>query len=213
MISIRVVASGSSGNFCIVGGNTAIDMGVPYKMFEPYKDEVKLVLLTHIHSDHFKASTIRRIAYEKPLIKFACGAFLAPALMDCGVRKDRIQILRPGMVYDFGICKVIPFELQHDVPNYGYKVHFDGGKVIYATDTRSMSGVVAKDYDWYLVEANYDDDEIWERMDAKAEVGVYAYERRVILNHLSKQKCDEWLERNMGPESQYIYMHRHGGMQ
>ena len=204
-----VIATGSTGNSVLVEKHILIDAGVPYKKIEPYINDIKLVLLTHEHSDHFRASTVRRMALEKPLLRFGCGPFLAPLLVKAGVPKQQIDMMQPKMLYGYGICNVIPVELVHDVPNYGYKLHFDKGKVFYATDTGSLSGVSAKGYDLYLVESNYDDAELKARMDAKIEVGVYPYEKRAMKYHLSRQKCDNWLYKNMGRNSEYVYLHCH----
>ena len=35
------------------------------------------------------------------------------------------------------------------------------------------------------------------------------YEDRVLKTHLSKQQADEWLYKNMGKYSSFIYMHTH----
>ena len=40
-------------------------------------------------------------------------------------------------------------------------------------------------------------------------LGIYSYEKDVIENHLSKEKCDRFLYENMGENSNYIYMHQH----
>ena len=40
--------------------------------------------------------------------------------------------------------------------NVGYRVLFDNYKVFYATDTRTLDGISARNYDLYLVEGNYD---------------------------------------------------------
>ena len=209
MINADVVRTGSSGNFCVIENSVAIDAGVPYKVVEPYMDRIKLLLLTHEHSDHFKPSTIRRMALEKPLLKIGCGPFLAKNVLDAGVRMNQIIVMHPRMVYECGIVNVIPEALFHDVPNYAYKLHFPKGKVFYATDTRSLGQIVAPSYDLYLIENNYKDEEIKARMDAKLSEGLYVYEERVIKNHLSEKRCNDWLYRNMGPRSEYVYLHRH----
>lgn len=38
---------------------------------------------------------------------------------------------------------------------------------------------------------------------------MYCYEIDAMLNHLSKEKCDQFLYENMGANSQYVYMHKH----
>lgn len=209
MVKANIVATGSSGNFAVIENVIAIDAGVSYVKVQPYLDKLKLVLLTHAHSDHFVVSTVRKMALEKPRLKFACGPFMVHKLKDASVPERNIVILRPNLLYEFGICNVIPFELEHDVKNYGYKIHFPWGKLFWATDMASLGGISAKGYDLYCVEANYEKDEIRARMDAKMEAGLYAYETRVLKYHMAREDCDNWLVRNVGPNSEYIYLHCH----
>lgn len=209
MIKCEIVATGSSGNFIVLEKKIAIDAGVSYVKVEPYMEDLKLVLLTHRHGDHFKPSTVRRMALEKPRLLFGCGPFMVKSLLEAGVPKRQIQVLNPKMLYPYGICQVIPVELEHDVPNYGYKIHFPRCKVFCATDMATLNGIVARDYDLYLVEANYQKDEIKARMDAKEAEGVYAYEHRVVKYHMSKEDCDNWLVKNVGPNSEFMYLHCH----
>ena len=208
-MKFEIIASGSKGNCVTLEDSVCIDVGVPFTKIEPFLDRIKLVLLTHEHGDHFKASTVRKIAFEKPLVRFGCGSFLKRYLVESGVSERQIDVLNPRLVYNYQFCKVSPVPLEHDVPNYGYKVFFPDGKAIYATDTASLSGIVAKDYDLYLVEGNYDEEEMQVRMDEKIANGQYVYEKRVLRTHLSRQQCDEWLSRNKGANSQFVYMHQH----
>lgn len=209
MIEYQVISTGSTGNAVVVGGAVLIDCGVPYKAVEPFVRDLKLVLLTHIHGDHFKVSTIRRIAAERPLVRFGAPEWLIKPLMDAGVNLKQMFLLKPGFQYGFGICDVIPVPLVHDVPNCGYKIHFPGGKMIYATDTVNMNGIEAREYDLYMIEANYEDEEILQRINDKKANGQYAYEYRVLKTHLSQSKCNDWIYQNAGPASEILYLHGH----
>lgn len=82
-------------------------------------------------------------------------------------------------------------------------------KAIYMTDTVTLEGITAKNYDLYLVEANYITEELEERIRSKEAAGEYVYEYRVKNVHLSKEKCDEWLLENVGEKSEAIYIHQH----
>ena len=99
--------------------------------------------------------------------------------------------------------------LAHNVPNCGYKLHFPAGKVFYATDTNNLNGITAWHYDLYMLEANYEDDEIKKRIAEKKANQEYAYEEQVLKNHLSKAKCDDFIYRNIGPDGEYVYLHCH----
>ena len=93
--------------------------------------------------------------------------------------------------------------------NAGYRVIFDDYKVIYATDTKTLEGISAKNYDLYLIEGNYDEDEIEERIKQKQQECKFVYEFRARENHLSKQQASEFLLENMGENSEYVFMHQH----
>ena len=205
-----IISTGSKGNAVILNGEILIDCGVPYKSIKPYVKDLKLVLLTHIHSDHFKPETIRKLASERPTLRFGCGKWLAQSLIACGVQKWRIDVYPPNIrnryTKDFEIA-MIP--LIHNVQNCGYKLHINGEKIFYATDCNSLDGIDAKDYDLYMVEANYEDSEIQERIAEKEANGEYVYEYQVLHNHLSKQKADDFIIRNQGESSRFVYLHGH----
>lgn len=208
-ISFEIISTGSKGNAVVIENNVLIDCGVPFKAIRHVAGNLKLVLLTHIHSDHFNPTTIRRLAFERPTLRFGCGRWLVSDLRSCGVEAANIDILDCNVSYGYGICNVISFRLNHNVPNCGYKLHFQHGKVFYATDTNDLNGITARNYDLYLVEANYTDEEIRERISAKKETGEYAYERQVLQNHLSKAKCDDFIYKNIGRGGEYVYLHGH----
>lgn len=209
MIPFEIISTGSQGNAVVINNIILIDCGVNFKALEPYYRALKLVLLTHIHSDHFNKTAIKLLARNRPTLRFACGKWLVPDVIDCGVNKANIDVVEFNTLYNYGVCNVIPFPLVHDVPNCGWKIHFPIGKVIYATDTNNLNGVTARDYDLYLIEANYIDEEIQEKIREKEANGEFAYERRVLRTHLSKAKCDNFIYSNIGSHGQYVYMHTH----
>ena len=208
-MDFHIINSGSDGNSVVLEKNILIDAGVAYKKIEPFMGDLKLVLLTHEHLDHFKASTIRRMALEKPLLRFGCGPFLVQKLVKAGVAKQQIDVLQPRMMYGYGVCNIIPVEAHHDVPCYGYKIHYPHGKVFYMTDTGNMAGIIAKDYSLYLLEANYKETELKARMDEKIANGEYAYEQRSMRFHLSERQANDWLYKMMGRNSEYVFLHQH----
>ena len=209
MIDYHVISTGSQGNAVLINGAVLIDCGVSFRAVEPFLKGLKLVLLTHIHGDHFRSSTVRRIAAERPTVRFGAPKWLAGPLLEAGVRVSQVDLLEAGKMYDYGLAKVIPVPLVHDVPNCGYKLHLPGGKMIYATDTSSLDGIDAPNYDLFMVEANYADEEIRKRIEEKLAAGQYVYEFRVLGTHLSKAKCDDFFYRNVGPASELVYLHMH----
>lgn len=209
-IRYNIISTGSKGNALVLEDIILIDCGVSFtKLKEVYK-KIRYVLLTHIHSDHFNKTTIRRLAIERPTLRFGCCKWLVDDLIACGVSKKNIDVYEIGNKYAYGDdLKVEPILLYHNVEQCGYRVFINGYKTIYMTDTNSVEGISAKDYDYYFVEANYTEENIEERIQAKEVLGMYCYEKDAMLNHLSKEKCDRFLLENMGESSKYEYMHVH----
>lgn len=203
----KIIKTGSQGNAVVLNENILIDCGVTYKALTSVKRALNVVLLTHIHSDHFNKTTIKQLARDRPILRFACCEWLVNDLKECGVQN--IDVMQVGRTYDYGAFKVSPIVLYHDVPQCGWRVFIGGEKAIYMTDTGTLSGITAKDYDLYLVEANYIEEEIQAKIREKQESGQYIHEYRVMKTHLSKEQCDEWLLENMGEGSEFIYLHQH----
>lgn len=208
-MNYNIISSCSTGNATIIKDIVLIDCGVSFKKLENYYKNLKLVLLTHIHSDHFNKNTIKRLAIERPTLRFACCEWLLTPLLEYGVSRRNIDILQIGTKYDYKLFKVVPIKLYHDVPQCGYRVLFDNYKVIYMTDTKTVEGITAKNYDLYLIEANYEDDELDERIRKKQKNNEYCYEYRVRDTHLSKTQATDFLLNNMGNNSEYVFMHKH----
>ena len=219
-MQVDILTSGSSGNATIINGEILIDCGMSYSALEEYKDSLKLVLLTHAHSDHFRESTIQKLAKERPTVRFATPTYLVAKLVQCGVRKSNIDVLEYEKWTRYTESLAVKmFDLPHGsyaknvqkniaVENVGYKLEIGKNKIIYATDTSSMDGVKAKGYDLYLIEANYSERELAERVAEATRNGEFTHEKYSRLNHLSKEKCDAWLAKNMGENGQIVYMHK-----
>ena len=211
-MNYKIIESGSSGNATIVEDVILIDCGISFKKLQPYYENLKLVLLTHIHSDHFNKATIKKLASLRPTLRFGCCEWLAEELIKCGVDKRNIDLYTPfeGMRYGLGFA-IESFNLKHDVQNCGWKILFDDGfKYFYATDTCSLDNVEAKGFDMYFIEGNYEDQSELERRKQKhISNGEFYYEDRVEKTHLSQVQAMEWLSENMGENSQYIFMHQH----
>ena len=210
MIGYRIISTGSCGNAVVINKEILIDVGVSYKKINAHTEQLQLVLLTHCHSDHFNKFTIHRLAKERPTLRWGCPTYLVGALMVCGVDKRNIDVMEWGRKYDYGTVKIIPLKLYHNVPNTGYKLHFrNGERMIFATDTGHLEGIVAKNYDLYMLEANYTAEQLKERIEEKVATGEYVYEHDAARNHLSKEQCDDFIMRNIGAKGQYVYLHQH----
>lgn len=209
-MTFEIIATGSKGNAVLLECGVLLDCGVPFRKLEGHVRELRLVLLTHEHGDHLNRKTLKRLRQERPMLRFGCGPWLAPILLECGIPAARIDVMEHGQVYSYGDMKVWTYPLRHDVPNCAWAVEAGGEKGLYATDTGSMDDVQAPGFDLYLIEANHTEDEIRERIRKKEETGEFVYEYRAMEGHLSREKADEWLSRNVKPfDSQVVYLHQH----
>ena len=62
-MTCNVIATGSQGNAVVLDGTILLDCGVPFGALEEVCQDLSLVVLTHIHGDHFRPETIKRLAF------------------------------------------------------------------------------------------------------------------------------------------------------
>lgn len=203
-MKFNILNSGSDGNGVIIEDIILMDCGISFKKLEDYYKKLRIVLLTHKHSDHFNKATIKKLAYERPTLRFACCEWLVDELVKCGVEKKKIDVLKIGKNYNYNAFIVEPIKLYHDVPQCGYKLKIGANKLIYATDTNKIDHIKAKNYNYYFIEGNYENEE-----ELHNRATDEYYEKRVKETHLSKVQATEWLMKNMGENSKYIFMHEH----
>lgn len=212
-ISYNLLATGSTGNCLILNKFLALDMGITFKKLKPFYKDLKLVFISHCHSDHLNRTCVKTLARERPTVRFCVGEWLAPILLECGVSKRNIDIIEANKVYEYGTFKISPIILYHDVKNYGLRIFIGNEKALYITDTGTVKGIQAKDYQWYFLESNYIEEDLEERIIAKTAAGQYCYELKVADRHLSHEQASEFLLENMGEHSKYVFLHQHQSKQ
>lgn len=200
----NIISSCSEGNSIIYFDSIMVDCGVPFSSIKEYVDKIQIVLFTHIHKDHFNINTIKRLAFERPSLRFGCGEFLYQELQ--GVKN--VDVFEYGKVYDYGLFTVSPIVLYHDVKNFGYRILKDNKKILHATDTFTLEGISAKNYDLYAIEANYDEDTVWDIIKATEARGEYAHQRGSINSHLSRQQAQNFVLNNAGNNYEFIMLHQ-----
>lgn len=216
-MTYNIIATGSSGNAVLINDEILIDIGVPWAKLKPYAKQIKLVLLTHVHGDHFKPATVRALHRERPAVRFGCCEWMVEPLVDAGVSKRVIDVVStnsndPALMYK-GIAIVQPWPTPHNVPNCAWTISIQTGEnwedIFYATDLATLDGIEAKNYTMYFLEANHSRAEIEARIAAKHAAGEFAYEEAAARNHMSREQAEDWLARNAGPNSKYILLHQH----
>ena len=119
-MKFKIIGTGSSGNCFLINDDLMIDAGMSYSKIKDKVRNVKYVLLTHIHGDHFNASTIRKLVVEVDPM-FICGDFLEDELLKIA-DNDKIITVEENKVYEIDSYKISPVSLYHDVKNFGYRI-------------------------------------------------------------------------------------------
>ncbi len=201
----KVISSGSEGNAVIYNNAIMVDCGVSLKALQEVKGSLKIVLLTHKHSDHLKIRTLQRLQAERPTLRVACGDFLLEELPCI----KNIDVLQVGKIYDYGAFKVSPIKLYHDVPNFGWRVLLPNGqKIFHATDTVHLEGISAKGYDLYAIEHNYCEEYIQQAIEEARANGEYTHAYGNINTHLSIQQARAFIEANRKENSEVLELHK-----
>lgn len=201
----KVISSGSEGNAVIYNNAIMVDCGVSLKALEAVKRSLKIVLLTHKHSDHLKIRTLQRLQAERPTLRVACGDFLLEELPCI----KNIDVLQVGKIYDYGAFKVSPVKLYHDVPNFGWRIFLPNGqKIFHATDTVHLEGISAKGYDLYAIEHNYCEEYIQQAIEEARANGEYTHAYGNINTHLSIQQARAFIDKNRKESSEVLELHK-----
>ena len=205
MIQTQVISSGSEGNAVIYNNAIMVDCGVSLKALQEVKRSLKIVLLTHKHSDHLKIRTLQRLQAERPTLRVACGNFLLEELPCI----KNIDVLQVGKIYDYEAFKVSPIKLYHDVPNFGWWIFLPNGqKIFHATDTVHLEGISAKGYDLYAIEHNYCEEYIQQAIEEARANGEYTHAYGNINTHLSIQQAMAFIKENRKESSGVLELHK-----
>jgi phosphoribosyl 1,2-cyclic phosphodiesterase len=133
-VIVTVLASSSKGNaYTVTDGETTLllDAGIKAREIRQKSGFAKIdgALITHSHHDHSKAAgSLMNLGIDVYM-----GADTAAA---CGLAGHRLHVLEPLKSVNIGGFGVFPFDVHHDVPNFGYLVMAaNGDRLLYATDT------------------------------------------------------------------------------
>jgi len=200
----KIISTGSKGNCIIYHDTIAVDMGIPFVDIKPYLYKLQLVLLSHIHFDHLNLTTIKRLSDERPNLRFGC---ISPVKSIIKGLVRNLDIYEATHNYDYGDFSITPVKLYHDVDNVGYRIFKGDHKLFHATDTSTLEGITAKDYDLFCIESNYNEDTINESIEQKEARGEYVYQKRSINTHLSEQQARDFIFNNRKESSNVVRLH------
>lgn len=159
-MNLKILGSSSKGNgYILENENEAllIECGVKFQEVKNglnfHISKICGCVVSHEHNDH-AGQYMEYLGFGFPV--------LSPEAVyrhkGNSVMSPFAKIVQPGHGYKVGNFKVIPFEVQHDVPAFGYQIdHPEMGRLVFLTDTFYCEYTFDNVNTW-LIEANYADD-------------------------------------------------------
>ena len=202
-MDVNIVSTGSVGNFNVIDGVIAIDCGVKRQMYIDHGSEVEHILISHEHGDHLNTSVFKWIMKTNPSMArhglhvnsstLAKIAKHAPGVAD---HMESPLIKAPDIreiPTSKGTYTVETYALAHDVENQGFIITDPRGKtLIHATDTMTMEHAPSRKYDYLLIEGNWDEDTLVERLMSDDPGEAFRASRN--LRHQSVQACHQFIK-------------------
>jgi phosphoribosyl 1,2-cyclic phosphodiesterase len=177
-----------------------IDIGVSYKEVKEYLYDIKYLLITHIHSDHVKPSTLNRIKKEFPKITVIGNYEIAQKFGVDIVCNANFEVETEDYTF-------LPFDAVHDVICYGYTWKVDGMNIIYCTDTNTLEYAPDLKYDYLFLESNYDKVKL-EQVKFSRKIGYDAYGSSLGRHLSTKASRDFYFLHRKSRESKWIELHK-----
>lgn len=205
-MKLKVLGSNSLGNCYILENENEvliIEAGVKLaKVKEAINYSVSKIvgcLVSHEHNDH--------AGHYMEYLKMGFPVLSPEAVYKhkgFSVMPPFAKVVQSGRGYKVGNFKVIPFEVQHDVPAFGYQVdHPDMGRLIFLTDTFFCEYTFDSVNHW-LIEANYADD-ILDRNIAYGKTPP-SMRPRLLKSHMEIETTKELLMANDLADTQNIVL-------
>lgn len=198
---ITPLASSSAANCILVehesGRTILLDAGLTMKQLRQAigfrVTSLEAVLVTHSHADHSRAVP----DLLKAGVTCAMRQETAEAL---GVASHhRVRILAPQTPetarapYRFGPWVVVPFDVQHDVPNLAFVLATNQERLLYLTDT-PFSRFRVEGLTHVVIEANHSVEILKRKVEEGTLSDVLA--ARIVRSHLGLERAIELLTAN-----------------
>ena len=194
----NIISSSSKGN-CVIINDVMVDCGVPFKNIKDHLYDIKYLLLTHIHSDHIRETTLNSIKSLFPRITII-GNYEVHQMFDVDI------ICNAGYRVETDDYTFTPFDCVHDVVTYGFTWEYEGKSIIYATDTSTLEHAPKGPYDYLFIESNHCEKKLDLVMgDNKGGYNPYLSGKR----HLSTQESKLFYYMNRRDrDSEWIELHK-----
>ena len=138
--------------------------------------DVAACLISHQHGDHVKG--------VRGLAQLGVDIYASPdTLAACGFYGHRYHMISSLLHYQIGTFMVLPFDVHHDVRNYGYQIdsNVTGERLVYMTDTYYTDYTFGQP-NYLMIECNYSE----EAVNVSIEKGYIpeSLERRLRRSHM-----------------------------
>jgi phosphoribosyl 1,2-cyclic phosphodiesterase len=188
-MQLRVLGSSSKGNcYLLIASDQVLIIEAGVRLIEVKKalafrtDNIAGCLISHVHNDHagyikeYTDAGITVLTSDKVIEMKAVSKFC-----------NRLRTVYPEHGYQIGSYKVIPFEVQHDVPCLGFFIsHPESGNIMFITDTY-MCEYTFPDLNHVIIECNYADDILENNIIYK---GLNPMMRpRLLYSHMELESC------------------------
>lgn len=201
MALLKQISTGSKNGNCYIYDSLMFDVGVSYNQIKDELDKIKIIFVSHLHTDHIKKDTVIKIKENYPKIMFVGGNNTKDLYEELEVRHTIMEL---GKVYDFKVMKLATVALYHDIENYGLRVFHNEIKGIYITDTNTVEGIHFKDYDFVIIEANYDEDKHLELAETSSFGNRYL---NAMNSHLSFKQAYTAIDENAKDGTEILLIH------
>ena len=118
-----------------------------------------------------------------------------------------VDVYEYGKLYEYGEFQISPVKLFHDAPNFGYRIFKGEHKLIHCTDTYTLEGITAKNYNLFAIEHNYNEDTINQSIEDAEAKGEFSHQRRSFNSHLSEQQARQFIFENKCEECEVLRLH------
>lgn len=207
----EIVYSGSTGNFNLITYTDitgeqmtiATDIGKPFKYLEKHLFPVDVILISHVHGDHYQPATYKQIRQAFPSI-----IIIGNSEVNARIEQDNLPpldyVLDATDGIQIGDVYIKAFENEHGSPEApvdccGWVMYDGHTNILYATDmstTLHYQAYLDKHnikLDTILLEANYDPQIVGFIEDYRIHTG-YSIFNNGSERHMSKNEFDWFCE-------------------
>lgn len=204
MTRIHTISSSSSANgYILESGGQSLVLELGCRMMDYTLDvadafnTIKGCVTSHWHSDHLNKST------AKEFIRRGIPVFVGEKVYEELLKEGSIRGIKPLPMAQktfVGGFTVQPFEVAHNVPNYGFLITTPTKeRIVFVTDAMECR-YNFKNIDCIMVECNYDDDTLVENL-VEDDIS-----RSHPENHMGLEDCIDFCKRNVSTNTKQIIL-------